>query len=73
MATRQYRLSEFNTKDRPTGEQLVELLCEDHCGTYALPFACRWSTDIWVRADSGEPIQATVLGWREGKASRHSV
>jgi hypothetical protein len=69
MATRQYRLSEFNTEDRPTGDQRVELLCEDHCGTYTIPFACRWSDGDWVAADSGDPIQAVVLGWRKPKSA----
>jgi hypothetical protein len=69
MATRQHRLGEFNTKDRPAGGQRVELLCEDHCGTYTLPFACHWAGSVWVGADSGKPIEAVVVGWR---APRHA-
>jgi hypothetical protein len=65
MATRQHRLREFNTENHPSAEQRVELLCEDHCGTYSLPFACRWADGNWISADSGELIQAVIVGWRE--------
>ena len=65
MVTRQYRLSEFNTDGYPDVAQQVELLCEDHCGTYTLPFLCRWGDGVWIGVNSEEPIQATVVGWRE--------
>jgi len=38
MATRERRLSEFNT-GQPS-DHAVELLCEDHNGTYVLPYLC---------------------------------
>jgi hypothetical protein len=38
MATRDHRLAEFNQGPPPLGQQL-QLLCEDHNGTYLLPFA----------------------------------
>jgi hypothetical protein len=62
MATREYRIAEFNTGAAPAGE--VELLCEDHCGTYVLPFACRFADGAWIGVPANQPIQATVLGWR---------
>jgi hypothetical protein len=63
MATRQARIAEFNTGDPPVGQSL-ELLCEDHCGTYVIPYACRWAEGGWVGETSTQPIQVTVLGWR---------
>ena len=63
MATREYRIAEFNTGDPPTDE-LLELLCEDHSGTYTLPFACRWEDGAWF-GPRNVRIDATVLGWRE--------
>jgi hypothetical protein len=63
MATRQYRMAEFNSGDPPAG-QPFEILCEDHCGTYVIPFACRWINGEWT-GPSNQPIQATILGWRQ--------
>ncbi len=63
MATRQHRLDEFR-QDAPPANQPVELLCEDHCGTYALPFACKWSDGGWRNSITGAPIDASVVGWR---------
>lgn len=45
--------------DRP-----LELLCEDHIGTYVVPFPCQWMSQYWQSAETGERILATVLGWR---------
>ena len=42
MATRERRLAEFNGHGEPPPDQPVQVLCEDHSGTYQLPFACRW-------------------------------
>jgi hypothetical protein len=64
MATRQHRLAEFVSTGNPPPEQPLELLCEDHIGTYLIPFLCRWSDGVWQSVESGEPIQATVVGWR---------
>jgi hypothetical protein len=63
MATRQDRLDEFR-QDAPPAKQPAELLCEDHCGTYALPFPCEWSGSKWRNATTGELIDASVVGWR---------
>jgi hypothetical protein len=64
MATRQARLDEFpSDAERPEG-QVFEILCEDHVGTYALPFLCLWRDDDWWGAQSGERIDAKVVGWR---------
>jgi len=64
MATRQYRLDEFPSEpDRPV-EQLYELLCEDHRGTYVLPFLCRWRDNEWWNKGMSHRIDAKVIGWR---------
>src|SRR4051812_10648417 len=34
-------LAAFTTDVDPAPESLVEVLCEDHVGTYLLPFLCR--------------------------------
>lgn len=63
MATREHRLAEFNGGLPPSGLAL-QLLCEDHNGTYVLPYLCRWQADAWRNSASGEVIEATVVGWR---------
>jgi hypothetical protein len=69
MATRQARLSAFPSEpERPEG-QVFEILCEDHVGTYALPFLCRWRDGDWWSAESGERIDAKVIGWRRPSGS----
>jgi hypothetical protein len=64
MATRQVRLDEFsNDLERPPGKSF-EILCEDHNGTYLLPFLCQWREDGWHHAKTGRLVEATVVGWR---------
>lgn len=63
MATREHRLSEFMQHDPPPGQSL-EILCEDHNGTYSLPFPCQWIGGSWRNANSGLAIDAAVVGWR---------
>jgi hypothetical protein len=44
----------------------AKLLCEDHRGTYTIPFPCRcWSDGAWLNEGTGEPIEVEVVGWRE--------
>ena len=40
MATRQQRINNFNSDGEPPAGYWMELLCEDHNGTYVLPFPC---------------------------------
>jgi hypothetical protein len=63
MATRQHRLNEFDQGAPPTGRSL-ELLCEDHNGTYLLPYLCQWSDGIWRNSATSAAIEANVMGWR---------
>ena len=64
MATRERRLAEFNGNGEPPPDQPVQVLCEDHSGTYQLPFACRRVDGVWRNHDSGSAVEATVVGWR---------
>jgi hypothetical protein len=64
MATRERRLAEFDGHGEPPLDQSVEVLCEDHSGTYKLPFACRWIDGEWHNSQSGSTVEATVIGWR---------
>ena len=64
MATRERRLAEFNGNGEPPPDQPVQVLCEDHSGTYQLPFACRFVDGEWRNHESGGAVEATVVGWR---------
>jgi len=64
MATREQRLSEFTTDRDPPSDLAVQVLCEDHVGTYVLPFLCRRHEQSWRNTQTGEVIEADVIGWR---------
>ncbi len=64
MATRQPRVGGFDSDgDPPTGYRM-ELLCEDHNGTYVLPFPCLWVDGVWRSTSTDLRIEAKVIGWR---------
>jgi hypothetical protein len=63
MATRQQRLDAFVHEGDPPVGQPLELLCEDHVGTYVIPFLCRWTGEDWQSVQTGERIQVAVIGW----------
>jgi hypothetical protein len=64
MATRQARIDDFIHDGVPPADQPFELLCEDHVGTYVIPFLCRWRSGAWQGVDTSNPIEAKVVGWR---------
>jgi hypothetical protein len=64
MATRRERIDAFSHGGTPPTDQPLELLCEDHVGTYVIPFLCRWRNGAWQSLDTDKCIEATVLGWR---------
>lgn len=68
MATRERRLAEFDGNGEPPADRPLQVLCEDHSGTYQLPFACRWVDGEWHNSESGDTVQATVIGWRLPRA-----
>jgi hypothetical protein len=63
MATRQHRLNEFEQGSPPLSQPL-ELLCEDHNGTYLLPYYCHWIDGVWRNMATGAAIEANIMGWR---------
>ncbi len=63
MATREQRLNEFS-QGAPPSAQSIEILCEDHNGTYALPYPCHWFDGSWRNMNTGATIDASVIGWR---------
>jgi len=65
MVTRQQRLNDFHSNGPPPAGELMELLCEDHNGTYVLPFPCRWVDGVWRSLRSNHQIDANVIGWRK--------
>ena len=71
MATREERINAFFHEGDPPVDQPLELLCEDHVGTYVIPFLCRLSGGGWQSVDTGTRILATVIGWRDRDTQRH--
>jgi hypothetical protein len=64
MATRQQRIDAFTHDGVPPEDRPLELLCEDHVGTYVIPFLCRWNGGYWHSMETSGRIEATVVGWR---------
>jgi hypothetical protein len=64
MATRQQRIDAFDHQGTPPLDQSLEILCEDHVGTYVIPFLCQWRDGTWQNAKTRRHIEATVIGWR---------
>ncbi len=44
--------------------------CEDHVGTYVIPFLCQWSDGTWQNAKTRRHIEAAVIGWRGPKRNQ---
>lgn len=64
MATFANRLAEFISDQIPDDGSSVELLCEDHVGTYVIPFPCHRAADTWRNSQTDEIVEAEVVGWR---------
>jgi hypothetical protein len=67
LVTRAVRIAEFTTDKEPVPGISLELLCQDHNGTYALPFPCLRVGREWHNQGTGEAIEAEILGWRVWK------
>ena len=65
MATRASRLAGFVCDRLPPPDLAVEVLLEDHVGTYLAPFACFYADGAWHNADTAISLEARVVGWRE--------
>ncbi len=64
MPDRSSRLAQFNQDTNPDTGEAVQVLCEDHIGTYTLPFLCRRTPDAWINIMTAMPIETVVIGWR---------
>jgi hypothetical protein len=65
MVTRDARLKDFITDGYPSSGLPVQVLAEDHVGTYILPFSCERINGEWRNSTTGETVQANILGWCE--------
>jgi hypothetical protein len=41
VVTRQERIDDFDHEGTPPADQPLQILCEDHVGTYVIPFLCQ--------------------------------
>jgi hypothetical protein len=74
MVTRSARLESFVTDRPPQPNLQVQALAEDHVGTYILPFPCANTNGGWWNAVTGEPVQVSIIGWREFQTvTRHGM
>jgi len=64
VVTRQERINDFDHEGTPPADQPLQILCEDHAGTYVVPFLCQWQDGAWRSVVSDRRIEATVIGWR---------
>ncbi len=64
MSSRAERLAEFEKNADPASESMVDVLREDHVGTYLLPYLCRSTPEGFMNERTGEMIEAHVVGWR---------
>ena len=64
MASRQERIDAYTHHGTPPTDRPQELLCEDHVGTYVIPFPCQWHDGHWQSVQTNDRIEATVVGWR---------
>jgi hypothetical protein len=70
MVTRQERIDGFDHEGTPPRNQSLQILCEDHVGTYVVPFLCQWHDGVWPSAATNRRIEATVSGWRVPKQNQ---
>lgn len=68
MVTRTARLKDFTTDGYPGYGLPVQVLAEDHVGTYILPFPCERIDGEWRNGTTGEAVQASIIAWREFRA-----
>ena len=65
MVTHSDRLSQFITDREAPDGIIVEALCQDHVGTYVLPFPCRREGNAWYNTATSAALDCDVIGWRE--------
>ena len=69
MVKRDYHLEDFDLGPPPPNKSL-QVLAEDHSGTYVLPFLCEWRDNAWHNPKSSKPLEATIIGWRKAPRLR---
>jgi len=52
------RLAAFPGEGMPPTDKACQLLCEDHVGTYTLPYLCQWSEGAWRSIHTGGTHQS---------------
>jgi hypothetical protein len=67
---RMMRLADYPGEGSPPPGADCDLLCEDHVGTYALPYACAWTEGTWRNLATGQPVMAGVVAWRVRSIAR---
>ncbi len=67
MVTRAERLRGFIADADPPFGSVIEVLCEDHVGTYLPPWLYRSTPEGLRNERTGELIEGRVIGWREPK------
>jgi hypothetical protein len=67
MVSRADRLRDFITDADPPFGSVVQVLCEDHVGTYLPRFLCRSTPEGLRNEGTGELIEVRVVGWRYPK------
>src|ERR1700722_1681866 len=60
IGTPQERIDDFVHDGSPPDNKPLQVLCEDHNGTYVLPFLCQWRDGIWQHAKTNRRIEAAV-------------
>jgi hypothetical protein len=63
------RLAQFVTDREAPDGVAVEALCQDHVGTYVLPFPCRREGSAWYNGVTSAALDCDVIGWREWQES----
>ena len=64
MVRRAGRIAQFISEKMPPAGATVQVLCEDHVGTYTLPFLCMWTDGGWLNSATLAKLDADVIGWR---------
>jgi hypothetical protein len=72
MTTLSGRLAQFITDREAPDGTAVEALCQDHVGTYVLPFPCRRQGATWYNNLTSAVLDCDVIGWREWQERRRS-
>jgi hypothetical protein len=62
MVTRRNRLNDFITHGDPAPDYPVQVLCEDHIGTYLIPFPCHRTNGTERNQATGEIIAGRTIG-----------